>query len=61
MRFGPFKFGALGIDGATYDHDVIIERGRVRKRRKKASKPFRGSYGHPRSSMRRKRAASSSW
>jgi hypothetical protein len=46
MRFGPLRFGAPVIDGVTYDHDEIIDRGHVRQRRKKASKPFRSSYGH---------------
>ena len=46
MRFGPLRFGALVIDGVTYEHDVIIDRGHVRKRSKKASKPFRSNYGH---------------
>jgi carboxylesterase type B len=41
-----FRFGALAIDGVTYDYDVIIDRGHPRKRSKKASKPFRSSYGH---------------
>jgi hypothetical protein len=30
----------------TYDHDLIIDRGRIRKRNKAASKKFRGAYGH---------------
>jgi hypothetical protein len=46
MRFERFEFGSLRIDGVTYQHDVVIDRGRIRKRKKKASKPFRGSYGH---------------
>jgi hypothetical protein len=46
LRFGRFRFGALEIDGATYEYDVVIDRGRVRKRRKKLSKPFRGAFGH---------------
>jgi hypothetical protein len=46
MRFGTFRFGALEIDGVTYEHDVVIDRGRVRKRKKKRSKPFRGAFGH---------------
>jgi hypothetical protein len=29
-----------------YEHDVVIARGRVRKRKKKASKPFRDAFGH---------------
>ena len=41
-----FSFGSIRIDGVTYEHDVVIARGRVRKRKKKASKPFRGAFGH---------------
>jgi hypothetical protein len=41
-----FTFGSIRIDGVTYGHDVVIARGRVRKRKKKASKPFRGAFGH---------------
>ena len=39
-------FGAIEIDGERYDHDVVIDRGTVRKRRKKASKQYRSAYGH---------------
>jgi hypothetical protein len=40
------SFGQLDIDGQRFDHDVVIERGRVRKRRKGPSKPYRDRYGH---------------
>jgi len=46
MRFERFSFGQIRIDGVAYDHDVIIERGQVRKRKKKASKKYRDSFGH---------------
>jgi len=46
MRFGEFSFGSIQIDGETYEHDVVIDRARVSKRKKKASKKFRGEYGH---------------
>jgi hypothetical protein len=46
MRFEEFAFGSVRIDGVTYEHDVVIDRGEVGKRRKKASRPFRDSYGH---------------
>jgi hypothetical protein len=29
-----------------YEHDVVIARGRVRKRKKKSSQPFRDAFGH---------------
>ena len=46
MRFESFSFGSIRIDGTTYDHDVVIDRGEVRKREKKPSKRFRDSFGH---------------
>jgi len=46
MRFEEFSFGSIRIDGVTYEHDVVIERGKVRKRYKKPSKELRGSFGH---------------
>jgi hypothetical protein len=36
------------IDGVTYNHDVAIDRGKVRKRKKKASKKFREAFEHMR-------------
>ena len=38
MDLGKFNFGAVKIDGATYEHDVVIDRGKIRKRKKKPSK-----------------------
>jgi hypothetical protein len=46
MRFDSFSFGSIRIDGRTYDHDVVIDRGEIRKRKKKPSKKFRDLYGH---------------
>jgi hypothetical protein len=46
MRVDAFSFGSIRIDGTTYDHDVVIDRGRVRRRKKKPSKKFRGPFGH---------------
>jgi hypothetical protein len=46
MRFEAFSFGSIRIDGVTYEHDVLIDRGEVRKRTKKASKKFRDKFGH---------------
>lgn len=39
-------FGLLEVEGQPFDHDVVIDRGRVTKRRKKASKPHADRYGH---------------
>lgn len=46
MRFEGYSFGSIRIDGRTYDRDLIIDRGRIRKRKKAASKRFRDAYGH---------------
>ena len=46
MRFEEFSFGHIRIDGVGYDHDVVIDRGKISKRKKKASKRFRESFGH---------------
>jgi len=46
VKFRNLEFGAVTIDGVAYDYDVIIEKGRVGKRKKKASRPFREIYGH---------------
>ena len=43
MRFQKFSFGSIRIDGTTYEHDVVIDGGQIRKRKKKPSKkPRRG-------------------
>ena len=46
MRFQSFTFGLIRIDGVTYEHDVVIDRGEILERKKKASKPFRDAFGH---------------
>ena len=46
MRFTEYVFGSVRVDGVTYDHDLIIDRGKIRKRKKAASKKFRAAYGH---------------
>jgi hypothetical protein len=44
MRIDRFTFGSIRIDGVVYEHDVVIAAGQVRKRKKKASRPFRGLH-----------------
>src|SRR5258708_30650147 len=46
MRFTSYSFGSIQVDGVAYDHDLIIDRGKIRKRKKAASRKFRGEYGH---------------
>ena len=46
MHFESFSFGSIRIDGKTYEHDVVIDRGHIGKRKKKPSKKFRDAFGH---------------
>ena len=46
MEFGRFAFGEIEIDGVTYEHDVVIDHGRIRKRKKGPSKALRAGFGH---------------
>jgi hypothetical protein len=46
MHFNKFSFGTLRIDDITYEQDVVIDRGEIRKRKKAASKKFRDEFGH---------------
>lgn len=46
MRIEDFSFGSIQIDGETYEHDVVIDRGEIKKRKKKPSKKFRDKFGH---------------
>src|SRR5215813_8991537 len=46
IHFEAFSFGFIRINGITYEHDVVIDQGQVRKRKKKPSKKFRGEFGH---------------
>jgi hypothetical protein len=39
-------FGEIEIEGRRYSHDVVIDRGRVTKRKKGPSKPYRETFGH---------------
>ena len=38
MMFQQFSFGQIRIDGIEYGYDLVIDRGKVEKRKKKASK-----------------------
>jgi hypothetical protein len=39
-------FGSIEVEGQAYEHDVVIDRGIVRRRSKKPSKPYRDKFGH---------------
>ncbi|HEY3199008.1 MAG TPA: hypothetical protein VGK55_00580 [Actinomycetes bacterium] len=46
MKARLLGFGSIEVDGREYEHDVVIEGGRVRQRKKKPSKPYRNEFGH---------------
>ena len=46
VRFSGYSFGSVRVDGVTYDHDLIIDRGKIRQRKKGASRKFRSADGH---------------
>ena len=54
MHLDKFSFGTLRINGTTYEQDVVIDRGEVRKRKKTPSRKFRDEFGHTPLSMEEK-------
>jgi hypothetical protein len=46
MQARLLEFGSIEVEGRTYQNDIVIDAGRVRKRKKKPSKPFRNEFGH---------------
>jgi len=46
MKARFVEFGEIELDGRRYRHDVVVERGQVGRRDKRASKPWRGDFGH---------------
>ncbi len=52
MKFERFEFGTLRIDGTDYQYDLVIDRGQIGKRKKKASKKYRDAYDHTPLSLR---------
>jgi hypothetical protein len=54
MRIDAFSFGRITIDGTSYKRDVVLDRGKIRKRKKKPSKKYRGDFGHTPLSVKEK-------
>ena len=52
MKWGKCKPGSLKIDGERYTKDIILDRGELRRRRKKPSREFREQFGHTPVSLR---------
>lgn len=40
------RFGEIALDGKTFDYDLIVEKGKVRRRKKGPSKTHRDKFGH---------------
>ena len=40
------SFGEVEIDGQRFTHDVVVDGGQVRKRRKGPSRAYKARYGH---------------
>jgi hypothetical protein len=46
MRFSDYSFGSIRVDNTTYDRDIVVDRGKVRARKKGPSKALRAEYRH---------------
>ncbi len=46
MEIKNLSFGSITIDGETYRKDVVIDNGRVKKRKKAESKKYSHMFGH---------------
>ena len=46
MKMSLVTFGRIAIEGRHYECDVVIEKGKVRKRKKRSSKAYRSRFGH---------------
>ena len=61
MHFDKFSFGSVRIDGSIYEHDVVIDRGKIRRRRKKPSKKFRDLDTHRCRTKKKYRGTAGGW
>jgi len=46
MKVNKLSFGSITIDGETFEKDVVIDHGAIKKRKKGESKKYRDEYGH---------------
>jgi hypothetical protein len=46
MEVRLVAFGSIEVDGRQHAYDIVIDRGEVRRRKKKPSKPYRNQFGH---------------
>jgi hypothetical protein len=46
MKAEVVGFGVIEVHGERYDHDIVIDAGEVKERKKSVSQRFRDEYGH---------------
>ena len=46
MKWGKVRLGSVKIDGEKHTRDIILDKGEVRRRKKKPSRQFREQFGH---------------
>ncbi len=46
MKWGKCRFGSLKVGGEKYRKDIVLDHGKIQKRKKKASRKFREQFGH---------------
>ena len=46
MKVKEISFGYINIDGKNYYKDIVINKGKIEKRKKKQSKKIRSQFGH---------------
>jgi hypothetical protein len=46
MLFEDLEFGSIKVDAVEYAYDIVVDCGRIRKRKKGPSKEFRSQFGH---------------
>jgi hypothetical protein len=46
MKWGKCKLGSVKVDGEKHKKDIILDRGEIRRRRKKESRQYREQFGH---------------
>ncbi len=46
VKIDHFDFGSIRVNGVTYRHDVVVDHGTVRERKKGPSKHLREEHGH---------------
>jgi hypothetical protein len=46
MKVNKLAFGSITIDGESWEDDIVIANGHIKKRKKDESKKYRGQFGH---------------